>query len=278
VDHLPAQELKVMASTSPDAAPPNVLQVRDLTVSIDGRSILKPSSLTLPANVILAIIGTSGCGKSVLLKSLTGQILEEAEKVRIGGTITLLGRSATDDPEWWMGALRRQMVYVSQHPQLFPTDVHGNVAAALQYWAREDKRPLSKREIDDRVEEALRKACLWDEVRRRLRRPASELSSGQQQRLCVARALALKPAVLLLDEPTAHLDHVGIAKFEEVLNSVRNTTSIIIVTHGMHQAARVSQQTVHMHPGRIIETGDTDRIFTNPTDKLTEDFIVGRYG
>jgi phosphate transport system ATP-binding protein len=185
----------------------------------------------------------------------------------------LIDRADILDRRFPLSELRRRVGMVFQKPTPFATSIRNNVAFALSYYER-----LSKSEMADRVEDALRQAALWDEVKDKLGASALSLSGGQQQRLCIARTLAVKPDVILLDEPTSALDPISTARIEELINELRASFTIVIVTHNMQQAARVSQRTAFFHLGELIEAGETARIFTNPRVQRTQDYITGRYG
>jgi phosphate transport system ATP-binding protein len=234
---------------------------------------LRDVSLTVPDGTVTAIIGPSGCGKSTLLRCLN-RMHETVPGARTTGHVLLDGHDlyARDvDPV----AVRQRIGMVFQRPTPFPTmSIRGNVAAGLQV-----RRPRPSRfECDAIVEQALRRAGLWDEVRNRLRASATELSGGQQQRLCIARALATSPEILLLDEPTASLDPLSTQVVEELVRDLRGDVTILIVTHNMQQAARVSDRAAFMLAGELIELAPTERLFTSPSDPRTEAYITGRFG
>jgi phosphate transport system ATP-binding protein len=220
---------------------------------------------------VTAIIGPSGCGKSTLLRTIN-RIYELYPDQRAAGEIAIDGRNILD-PRYPLSTLRRCVGMVFQKPTPFATSIRKNVAFALSYYER-----LPKAELADRVEDALRQAALWDEVRDKLDASALSLSGGQQQRLCIARTLAVRPEIILLDEPTSALDPISTAKIEELIHELRQRFTIVIVTHNMQQAARVSQRTAFFHLGELIEVGDTPQIFTNPHVQRTQDYITGRYG
>jgi phosphate transport system ATP-binding protein len=220
---------------------------------------------------VTAIIGPSGCGKSTLLRTIN-RIFEMYPDQRASGEILIDGANVLDR-RYPLSDLRRLVGMVFQKPTPFSSSVRSNVAFALNYYER-----MSKSEIDDRVEDALRQAALWDEVSDKLNHSALSLSGGQQQRLCIARAIAVRPEILLLDEATSALDPISTAKIEELIHELRERFTIVIVTHNMQQAARVSQRTAFFHLGELIEFGDTTQIFTNPHEQRTRDYITGRYG
>jgi phosphate transport system ATP-binding protein len=251
-------------------APPKI-EVRNLDFFYGKTQALKDVSLGVPAHAVTAIIGPSGCGKSTLLRTLN-RIYEIYPDQRAEGEI-LIDRENILDRRFPLSDLRRRVGMVFQKPTPFATSIRNNVAFALSYYER-----LSKSEMANRVEDALRQAALWDEVKDKLGASALSLSGGQQQRLCIARTLAVKPDVILLDEPTSALDPISTARIEELIHELRDQFTIVIVTHNMQQAARVSQRTAFFHLGELIELGDTAQIFTNPQIQRTQDYITGRYG
>jgi phosphate transport system ATP-binding protein len=253
------------------AAAPAKIEVRDLDFFYGTTQALKNVSLSVPAHAVTAIIGPSGCGKSTLLRTLN-RIYEIYPDQRADGEILIDGEDILDR-RFPLSDLRRRVGMVFQKPTPFATSIRNNVAFALSYYER-----LSKAEMTDRVEDALRQAALWDEVKDKLGASALSLSGGQQQRLCIARTLAVKPDVILLDEPTSALDPISTARIEELIHELRERFTIVIVTHNMQQAARVSQRTAFFHLGELIEIGDTAQIFTNPRVQRTQDYITGRYG
>jgi phosphate transport system ATP-binding protein len=251
-------------------APPKI-EVRGLDFFYGATQALKAVDLAMPANSVTAIIGPSGCGKSTLLRTIN-RIYEIYPDQRAAGEISIDGRDVLD-PRYPLSALRRSVGMVFQKPTPFATSIRKNVAFALSYYDR-----LTKAELADRVEDALRQAALWDEVADKLDASALSLSGGQQQRLCIARTLAVRPEIILLDEPTSALDPISTARIEELIHELRQRFTIVIVTHNMQQAARVSQRTAFFHLGELIEVGDTPQIFTNPQVQRTQDYITGRYG
>ncbi len=256
-------------TVQPDS--PAKIDVRDVDFFYGKTQALKAVSLSMPANAVTAIIGPSGCGKSTLLRTLN-RIYEIYPDQRAEGEILIDGQNVLDR-RFPLSDLRRRVGMVFQKPTPFATSIRNNVAFALSYYER-----LSKSEMNDRVEDALRQAALWDEVKDQLGASALSLSGGQQQRLCIARTLAVKPDVILLDEPTSALDPISTARIEELIHELRERFTIVIVTHNMQQAARVSQRTAFFHLGELIEVGDTAQIFTNPRVQRTQDYITGRYG
>jgi phosphate transport system ATP-binding protein len=251
-------------------APPKI-EVRDLDFFYGKSQALKNVALDVPSHAVTAIIGPSGCGKSTLLRTLN-RIYEIYPDQRAEGEILIDGQDVLDR-RFPLSDLRRRVGMVFQKPTPFATSIRNNVAFALSYYER-----LSKSEMAERVEDALRQAALWDEVKDKLGASALSLSGGQQQRLCIARTLAVKPDVILLDEPTSALDPISTARIEELIHELRDQFTIVIVTHNMQQAARVSQRTAFFHLGELIEVGDTAQIFTNPRVQRTQDYITGRYG
>jgi phosphate transport system ATP-binding protein len=247
------------------------IDVRGLNFHYGKTCALSAIDLAVPANAVTAIIGPSGCGKSTLLRTVN-RIYELYPDQRASGEILIDGRNVLD-PRYSLSALRRSVGMVFQKPTPFATSIRKNVAFALSYYER-----LPKRELAERVEDALRQAALWDEVKDKLDASALSLSGGQQQRLCIARTLAVRPDIILLDEPTSALDPISTAKIEELIDGLRQRFTIIIVTHNMQQAARVSQRTAFFHLGELIEVGDTSQIFTNPRVQRTQDYITGRFG
>jgi phosphate transport system ATP-binding protein len=252
-------------------AAPAKIAVRGLDFFYGKDRALKSVDLDMAANAVTAIIGPSGCGKSTLLRAIN-RIYEIYPDQRAAGEILVDGEDVLD-PRYSLSRLRRCVGMVFQKPTPFATTIRKNVAFAVSYYER-----LPKSELADRIEDALRQAALWDEVKDKLDVSALSLSGGQQQRLCIARTLAVKPEVVLLDEPTSALDPISTAKIEELIHELKQRFTIVIVTHNMQQAARVSQRTAFFHLGELIEVGDTSQIFTNPHVQRTQDYITGRYG
>ncbi|MBA8886046.1 phosphate transport system ATP-binding protein [Dokdonella fugitiva] len=251
------------------AAP--ALRTRALSLWYGARRALDAVDLDVPARRITALIGPSGCGKSSLLRCLN-RLTDEIEGTRVEGEVRL-GEADVYAPDAFVHELRRRVGIVFQRPNPFPLSIHDNVAYGLRLLGIR-----SRRELDERVEAALKAAALWDEVASRLDDGALGLSLGQQQRLVIARAIAVEPEVLMLDEPASALDPAATLRFEELLHELAGRYTLLLVTHNMQQAARVSDFTAFMHAGRLIEFGDTDALFTNPRERQTEDFITGRYG
>ncbi len=243
----------------------------DLNLFYKDFQALKNVNIDLISNRITALIGPSGCGKSTFLRTLN-RMNDLFEGVRINGTICLDGKNIYD-PEVDVVRLRKKIGMVFQKPNPFPTSVYDNVAYGPKIHGTKKKQ-----ELDGIVEESLRHAALWDEVKDRLYMPALGLSGGQQQRLCIARLLAVQPEVLLMDEPTSALDPVATLKIEELIQDLKKEYTIIIVTHNMQQAARVSDFTAYFLMGELVEYGVTTDIFTKPNDLRTEDYITGRFG
>lgn len=231
---------------------------------------LKDINLDIPSGEITAFIGPSGCGKSTLLKSLN-RMNDLVEGCRITGEITLDGENVYKGMD--VNLLRKRVGMVFQKPNPFPMSIYDNIA-----YGPRTHGVKSKIKLDDIVEKSLRDAAIWDEVKDRLKKSALGLSGGQQQRLCIARALAVEPEVLLMDEPTSALDPISTSKIEDLAVELRDKYTIIMVTHNMQQAARISDKTAFFLLGEVVEFGDTEKIFSNPKDKRTEDYITGRFG
>ncbi|MHB1271181.1 MAG: phosphate ABC transporter ATP-binding protein PstB [Rhodanobacter sp.] len=247
------------------------IKVRDVHFYYSGFHALKGVSMDIPEKQVTAIIGPSGCGKSTLLR-IFNRIYAIYPKLEAKGTIELDGENILD-PGYSMNRLRSKVGMVFQKPVPFPMTIFENVAYGIRHHEK-----LSKPGMADRVEQALRSAALWDEVKDKLKQNALGLSGGQQQRLCIARAIALKPEVLLLDEPTSALDPIATSRIEQLVEELKSEYTIVIVTHNMQQAARVSDCTGFMYIGELIEFGNTEKIFTKPDKKQTEDYITGRFG
>jgi phosphate transport system ATP-binding protein len=247
------------------------MSVKDLTVQYGETTALHAVSLDIPEHRVTALIGPSGCGKSTFLRCLN-RMNDHVRGVRITGRVVMDGEPITSqdvDPVM----LRQRVGMVFQKSNPFPKSIFENVAFGPRIHGLRD--PIELREI---VERALRQSALWDEVSDRLEESALALSGGQQQRLCIARALAVEPEVLLMDEPASALDPIATAKIEELIQELKTDYTIVIVTHNMQQAARVSDYTAYFYLGRLVEFGLTDRLFTNPTQQETEDYITGRFG
>jgi len=232
---------------------------------------LKDVHLDIFRNRVTAFIGPSGCGKSTLLRTFN-RMYDLYPEQRAEGELMLNGRNLLD-PGVDLNDLRARVGMVFQKPTPFPMSIYDNIAFGVRLHER-----LTNRDMDERVEWALKKAALWDEVKDKLRQSGMSLSGGQQQRLCIARGIAVKPEILLLDEPTSALDPLSTARIEELVSDLKKDFTIVIVTHNMQQAARVSDYTAYMYLGELIEFGVTDTIFIKPAKKQTEDYITGRFG
>lgn len=248
------------------------MQTRDLDVFYGEKQALDKVSLDIAANRVTALIGPSGCGKSTFLRCLN-RMNDVVPSCRVEGGVTLDGEDVYD-PDLDVVKLRARVGMVFQKPNPFPKSIYENVA----YGPRIHGIARSKSELDDLVRQSLRKAGLLEEVESRLEDPGTSLSGGQQQRLCIARAIAVSPEVILMDEPCSALDPIATARVEELIEELREQFTIVIVTHSMQQAARVSQRTAFFHLGSLIEEGDTEKIFTNPAEQRTQDYITGRFG
>ena len=249
----------------------NKIEIKNLDLYYGSFHALKNINLEIPENKITAFIGPSGCGKSTLLKSIN-RMNDMVEGCRIEGEI-LLGHENILSKSTDVNLLRKNVGMVFQKPNPFPMSIYDNIA----YGPR--THGIKKRsELDEIVETSLRNAAIWDEFKDNLKKSALELSGGQQQRLCIARALAVQPDVLLMDEPTSALDPISTSKIEDCVLQLKEKYTIIIVTHNMQQAVRISDKTVFFLLGEIIESGDTEQIFSKPKMKQTEDYITGRFG
>lgn len=247
------------------------ITVENLDLFYGSSQALKKVSMKIAAQRVTAFIGPSGCGKSTLLRCFN-RMNDLVDSCRVVGSINLHGANIYDRAVD-IAELRRRIGMVFQKPNPFPKSVYENVAYGLRLQGVRDKRTL-----DEVVERSLKAVALWDEVKDRLQSNAFGLSGGQQQRLVIARAIAIEPEVILLDEPTSALDPISTAKIEELIEDLKEKYTILIVTHNMQQAARVSDYTAYMYLGELIEYADTMRLFTNPSTKATEDYITGRYG
>jgi len=247
------------------------LIVRDLNFYYGADRALKDINLVIPEKMVTAFIGPSGCGKSTLLRTFN-RMYQLYPKQRATGEILLDGENLLDKRQD-LNHLRSKIGMVFQKPTPFPMSIHDNIAFGVKLYEN-----LSKHDMEERVEWALKKAALWNEVKDKLKQSGTGLSGGQQQRLCIARAIAVKPQVLLLDEPTSALDPISTAHIEKLIDELKQDFTIVIVTHNMQQAARVSDFTAYMYLGDLIEFGDTSTVFTNPKRKETEDYITGRFG
>ena len=248
----------------------NKFDIENLNLFYGSFQALKNINLAISENEITAFIGPSGCGKSTLLKSLN-RMNDLVEGCRIEGTIKLDGVNIYNDYD--VNLLRKRVGMVFQKPNPFPMSVYDNIA-----YGPRTHGVHSKAKLDDIVERSLTDAAIWDEVKDRLKKSALGLSGGQQQRLCIARALAVEPEVLLMDEPTSALDPISTNKIEDLALELKNKYTIVIVTHNMQQATRISDKTAFFLLGEVVEYDTTENIFANPKDKRTEDYITGRFG
>jgi len=245
---------------------------RGVNVHYGDKHAVKDVSLDIGRNQVISMIGPSGCGKSTFLRCLN-RMNETIETARFDGEITLDGEDIYDR-RMDVVQLRARVGMVFQNPNPFPKSTYENVA----YGPRIHGMARDKTDLDEIVHNSLTRAGLLDEVKDRMDQPGTGLSGGQQQRLCIARAIAVNPEVVLMDEPCSALDPIATARIEDLIDELRQNYTIAIVTHSMQQAARVSQRTAYFHLGILVEVGDTDHVFTNPTHKLTEDYITGRFG
>lgn len=247
------------------------IRTEHLNLFYGGFQALKDISLDIPANTVTALIGPSGCGKSTFLRSLN-RMNDLIEGVRIKGRVLFDGQDVYA-PETDVVALRKRVGMVFQRPNPFPMSIYDNVAYGPRIHGEKNRARL-----DEIVERSLTQAALWNEVKDRLRSSAQGLSGGQQQRLCLARVLAVDPEVILMDEPCSALDPISTTKIEELIDELKSEYTIVIVTHNMQQAARVSEWTALFLGGEVVEYDRTSKVFTNPRDKRTEDYITGRFG
>lgn len=248
-----------------------MIEISDLNFFYGVTQSLRNVSLSIYENKVTAFIGPSGCGKSTLLRTLN-RMYDLYPGQRAEGSILYHGNNILNLGQD-VNMLRAKIGMVFQKPTPFPMSVYDNIAFGVRLYEN-----LSKGEMDERVEWALRKGALWNEVKDKLNKSGLSLSGGQQQRLCIARGVAVKPEVLLLDEPTSALDPISTAKIEELMDELKQDYTIVIVTHNMQQAARISDYTAYMYLGELIEFGQTDQIFMNPNRKETQDYITGRFG
>jgi phosphate transport system ATP-binding protein len=265
---LPKEQL---APLSERADAPVVLEVKEMNFFYGQSQALFGINLDVRKGEVVALIGPSGCGKSTLLKAIN-RIHEVSNEVRVEGEILLEGANIYDSA-MDITLLRRRVGMVFQKPNPFPKSIYDNIAYGMNIVGG-----FTKAKIDETVERCLKQAALWDEVKDRLQKNALGLSGGQQQRLCIARALATEPEVILMDEPCSALDPISTQKIENLIEELKSRYTIIIVTHNMQQAARVSDRTAFMMQGKLIEYDETGVIFTKPSQKLTEDYITGRFG
>ena len=248
------------------------IRVEHLNFFYGAKRALTDVSIEMPANVVTAFIGPSGCGKSTFLRTLN-RMNDLIPGTRVEGVVEIEGL-----PVYGRGVdvvgLRRRVGMVFQKSNPFPKSIYDNVA----YGPRINGMAKNRRDLDEQVEHSLRSAALWEEVKDRLHEPALALSGGQQQRLCIARALAVRPEILLMDEPASALDPIATQRIEELIYVLKKDYTIVIVTHNMQQAARVSDRTAFFWMGTLVECGPTSQIFTSPAEKLTEDYVTGRFG
>ena len=245
------------------------LETKDLSVFYGTAQAVKEISLTIPRSRVVAFIGPSGCGKSTFLRCFN-RMNDLIPVARVEGEVLFQGTDLYA-PDVDAVEVRRRIGMVFQKPNPFPKSIYDNVAFGLKINGFQG-------DLDEQVEHSLRSAALWDEVKDRLRESALSLSGGQQQRLCIARALAVEPEILLMDEPASALDPIATGKIEDLIRDLRKDYTIVIVTHNMQQAARVSDYTAFLYIGELIEYGDTERLFTNPSEERTEQYITGRFG
>jgi len=264
------EKLPTLAS-APTVSPQAIISARNLDFFYGDNQALFANSLDIYANRVTAIIGPSGCGKSTHLR-VYNRIYDLYRNQRAAGEVLLDGANILA-PGRDLLDLRRRVGMIFQRPTPFPLSILENVTYGLKLYYR-----LRPSEMMERVERALRQAALWDEVKDKLHQPGMSLSGGQQQRLCIARAIAVEPEILLLDEPTSAIDPIATARIEELLDALKTSFTLVVVTHNMQQAARVSDYTAFFFAGRIVEFGATRQIFTNPRLRKTEDYITGRFG
>ena len=249
----------------------DILEAKTLNLWYGEHHALHDVSLSVPEKSITALIGPSGCGKSTFLKTLN-RMNDLIPGVKITGEVNYKGQNILA-PSVDVSALRREIGMVFQKPNPFPMSIYDNVA-----YGPRTHGVRGKAKLDDSVERSLRGAAIWDEVKDRLKKNALGLSGGQQQRLCIARALAVEPEVLLMDEPTSALDPISTSRIEELALELKERYTLVIVTHNMQQAVRISDQTAFFLLGELVECGNTEQLFSQPTDKRTEDYITGRFG
>lgn len=247
-----------------------LIDVKNMNLWYGDNQAIKNVSIAIPKNRITALIGPSGCGKSTFLKSLN-RMNDLVEGVKIEGSLTLAGVDIYKDID--VSVLRRRVGMVFQKPNPFPMSIYDNVAYGLRV-----QGVRSRVQLDEAVERSLRQAAIWDECKDRLKKSALGLSGGQQQRLCIARTIAVEPEVVLMDEPTSALDPISTSKIEELALELRKNYTIVIVTHNMQQAARIADKTAFFLLGELVEYGDTNKMFTSPSDDRTEAYITGRFG
>lgn len=247
-----------------------VISVKDLNLWYGAKQALKDINIEIPERRITALIGPSGCGKSTFLKTLN-RMNDLVEDCRIGGKVMLDGADIYKDID--VNILRKRVGMVFQKPNPFPMSIYDNIAYGPRIHGVK-----SKVKLDEIVERALKQAAIWDECRDRLKKSALSMSGGQQQRLCIARALAIEPEILLMDEPTSALDPISTSKIEDLVTELKEKYTIVTVTHNMQQAARIADRTAFFLMGEIVEFDETEKMFSTPRDKRTEDYITGRFG
>ncbi len=263
--------LSPSSAAAPVGAKAPLIEVRDVSLFYGTSKALKNISLSIQEKLVTAFIGPSGCGKSTLLRCLN-RMNDLIDGVRVEGDIRIGGQSI-NGPEVDVIELRKRIGMVFQRSNPFPKSIYENVAFALKLHGMRNRS-----EIDHVVEESLKGAAIWDEVKDRLHTSALGLSGGQQQRLCIARTIAIKPKIILMDEPASALDPIATARVEELIIDLKREYTIVIVTHNMQQATRISDQTAFFYLGELIEYDNTAKVFTNPSQKQTEDYVTGRFG
>jgi len=256
--------------THPD--PALKIECRNINVFYEDKQAIHDVSMPIEDCSVTALIGPSGCGKSTFLRCMN-RMNDTIESAQVHGEILMDGVDI-NAPDIDPVVIRAQVGMVFQKPNPFPKSIYDNIA----YGARIHGLAARKSDLDDIVETSLRRASLWEEVKDRLSAPGTSLSGGQQQRLCIARAISIQPQVILMDEPCSALDPIATARIEELIDELRENYCIVIVTHSMAQAARVSQKTAFFNLGELIEMGETERMFTNPANQMTQDYITGRFG
>jgi phosphate transport system ATP-binding protein len=266
-----SQMLSPDMTIAAEAAAKVKIEVKNLNFYYGQSKALKDITLSLPERSVTAFIGPSGCGKSTLLR-VFNRIYELYPRQTAEGQVLLDGQNVLDRSQD-LNLLRTKIGMVFQKPTPFPMSIYENIAFGVRLYEK-----ISKAEMDGRVEQALKRAALWNEVKDKLNASGLSLSGGQQQRLCIARTVAVKPEVILLDEPASALDPLSTAKIEELIDELQADYTIVIVTHNMQQAARVSKQTAFMYLGELVEFDRTEKIFTSPREKRTQDYITGRFG
>jgi len=262
----------VKLAESAPTSPPAVVRAQGVGVFYDEKQALKDVSIDIRKGEVTALIGPSGCGKSTFLRCVN-RMNDTIDNCRVVGRIEIDGLDIYGK-EIDVVQLRARVGMVFQKPNPFPKSIYDNIA----YGPRIHGVAVNRAEMDELVEASLGRAGLWDEVKDRLDAPGTGLSGGQQQRLCIARAIAVNPDIILMDEPCSALDPIATARIEELIDELREKFTIVIVTHNMQQAARVSQRTAFFHLGELVEQGDTETIFTNPSDERTQGYITGRFG